>query len=239
MGELLMTDAGVPVVATVLKGEVYINNAKVLERDDLMVNGVFHVIDDALNPYNITAPSKKTNQTASSTAHAATSTSTVSKPKKFSTAAEVKVGIFVLAAGIFFIVTAHISSPCLRKRNMGTLETEEQDGSRKLVELSSGAFYELHQLETREQAVELPERKHHLVELPAGDPQTLSITTAFTATTTDTVGKTSTSAAPACTAHLTPAIVNGGFETSTPQISTANGNTGIIGTDSPRSGTKN
>lgn len=41
-----MTDAGVPVVVTVLKGEVYINNAKVLERDDLMANGVFHVIDE-------------------------------------------------------------------------------------------------------------------------------------------------------------------------------------------------
>jgi hypothetical protein len=53
---------------------------------------------------------------------------------------------------------------------MRTLETEEQDGSRKLVELSSSAFYELHQLETREQAVELPEGKHQAVELPAGDP---------------------------------------------------------------------
>lgn len=53
---------------------------------------------------------------------------------------------------------------------MGTLETEEQDGSRKLVELSSGGLYELHQLETGEKAVELPDRKHQAVELPAGNP---------------------------------------------------------------------
>ena len=45
-GALVMTDAGVPVVITVLEGEVYINNAKVLERDVLMANGVFHVIDE-------------------------------------------------------------------------------------------------------------------------------------------------------------------------------------------------
>jgi uncharacterized surface protein with fasciclin (FAS1) repeats len=45
-GALVMTDAGVAVVVTVLEGEVYINNAKVLERDVLMANGVFHVIDE-------------------------------------------------------------------------------------------------------------------------------------------------------------------------------------------------
>ena len=126
-------------------------------------------LPSALNPYNITTPLKKTNQTASSTAPAATSTSTVSKPKRFSTATKVIVGLSASAAGILLIVTAYISFRCLRKRNIGTLETEEQDGSRRLVEQSSIAFYELHQLETREQAVELPERKHQAVELPAGD----------------------------------------------------------------------
>ncbi|KAH7394817.1 hypothetical protein BKA66DRAFT_455884 [Pyrenochaeta sp. MPI-SDFR-AT-0127] len=167
-GALVMTDAGVPVVVTVLEGKVYINNAKVLERDVLITNGVFHIIDDALNPYNITTPSKKTNQTASSTAPTPTSTSTsaVSKPKRLSTAAKVIVGLSASAAGIFLIVTAYIAFRCLRKRTMGTLESGEQDGSRRLVELSSSAFYELHQ---REQAVELPERKHEAVELPAGD----------------------------------------------------------------------
>ena len=45
-GALLMTDGGVTVVVTVLEGEVYINNAKVLERDVLMANGVFHIIDE-------------------------------------------------------------------------------------------------------------------------------------------------------------------------------------------------
>lgn len=167
-GALVMTDAGVPVVVTVLEGKVYINNAEVLESDVLITNGVFHIIDDALNPYNITTPSKKTNQTASSTAPAPTSTSksAVSKPKRLPTAAKVIVGLSTSAAGIFLIVTAYIAFRCLRNGTLGTLESGEQDGNRRLVELSSSALYELHQ---REQAVELPERKHQAVELPAGD----------------------------------------------------------------------
>lgn len=45
-GALVMTDAGVPVVVTVLEGKVYINNAEVLESDVLITNGVFHIIDE-------------------------------------------------------------------------------------------------------------------------------------------------------------------------------------------------
>ncbi|PVH70121.1 FAS1 domain-containing protein [Cadophora sp. DSE1049] len=115
-GALLMTDGGVTVVVTVLEGEVYINNAKVLERDVLMANGVFHIIDDALIPSIFTTP------------NIALVARSISKRGKFSTAAKVKVGIFVAFAGIAILLLAfcYIWFHCLGKGKKESLETEEQ-----------------------------------------------------------------------------------------------------------------
>jgi hypothetical protein len=45
-GTQLTTVAGPPVLVTVKDSDIFINNAKITARDNLVVNGVFHVLDE-------------------------------------------------------------------------------------------------------------------------------------------------------------------------------------------------
>ena len=45
-GTQLTTAAGLPVLVTLHSGDIYINDAKIIARDNLVVNGVFHIIDE-------------------------------------------------------------------------------------------------------------------------------------------------------------------------------------------------
>jgi uncharacterized surface protein with fasciclin (FAS1) repeats len=45
-GTQLMTSAGLPVLVTLQDNDIYINCAKITSRDNLMANGVIHVIDE-------------------------------------------------------------------------------------------------------------------------------------------------------------------------------------------------
>jgi uncharacterized surface protein with fasciclin (FAS1) repeats len=45
-GTQLTTAAGLPVLVTLHNGDIYINDAKIIARDNLVVNGVFHIIDE-------------------------------------------------------------------------------------------------------------------------------------------------------------------------------------------------
>lgn len=51
-GAQFTTAAGLPVTVWTSDGEVYINNAKIIERDLLQANGVIQVLDRPLNPNN-------------------------------------------------------------------------------------------------------------------------------------------------------------------------------------------
>lgn len=45
-GTQLMTSIGIPVLVTLQGSDIYINCAKITSRDNLMANGVIHVIDE-------------------------------------------------------------------------------------------------------------------------------------------------------------------------------------------------
>lgn len=45
-GMALMSDAGLPLLITVRDGDTWINTAKLIGRDNLVFNSVFHVVDE-------------------------------------------------------------------------------------------------------------------------------------------------------------------------------------------------
>jgi uncharacterized surface protein with fasciclin (FAS1) repeats len=45
-GSQIVTALGVPILVTLHDGDIYINSAKVISTDNLISNGVFHIVDE-------------------------------------------------------------------------------------------------------------------------------------------------------------------------------------------------
>ncbi|KAE9362913.1 FAS1 domain-containing protein, partial [Stipitochalara longipes BDJ] len=152
-GSQLMTAARVPVFVTVYRGDTYINSAKVTSKDNFITNGVFHVIDDVLDPGNITTP-------AFPVTSQSTNVSQAQGSKELSTGAKAGIGggtaigaILLIGAVFIFLYRRNRSSGAGSERNPATWAAGNQ---RKPEELDTNPWNDRPQLETMERAVELP-----------------------------------------------------------------------------------
>lgn len=193
-GTQLTTVAGLPLLVTLNNGDIYINDAKITGRDNLVVNGVFHVIDESvhrspgnhlyntsansylsiLTPNNITRPTFATNNSTSPISPPASppvnSGTNLSQPSSLQRGAKIGigVGIGIAAIGMIFALIS-VYRRKMRRDSVpsfqGNQETRSWNTSMKPAEMGSSSLHELAQLETMERAVELPAKHEHLFEI--------------------------------------------------------------------------
>ncbi|KAL9068800.1 MAG: hypothetical protein Q9157_006393 [Trypethelium eluteriae] len=110
-GTSLTTKAGIKILVTVDEtGDIWLNQAKVTGKDYIIANGAMHVIDDILQPYNISRPSLITTGNATvgniskpSTNTAAPANPTPSSSSGLSGGGKVGIGVGVAVAGLAII----------------------------------------------------------------------------------------------------------------------------------------
>ena len=104
-GTVLTTTQGSNVTITTVGNDTYVNDAKIVERDYMVVNGVIHTIDSILDRFNQTIPPQAIASPAPSSTN---STSPSASSSGLSTGARVAIGVAVpvviltVLAGIFF-----------------------------------------------------------------------------------------------------------------------------------------
>ncbi|KAI9667813.1 MAG: hypothetical protein M1821_000632 [Bathelium mastoideum] len=169
-GTSLQTKAGINILVTVDEaGDIWVNQAKVTGRDYLIANGVMHVIDDILQPYNVSRPSL-TVQSNNSTSPNITSPAPLpitplpspQPPPGLSTGAKAGIGVGVAVAGLAII--AAIISFCFRRLRSSSSSTADAIGTEKYgqpAELGSEGREKYPQLDSMQRLAEMDSVHRH------------------------------------------------------------------------------
>ncbi|KAI9708946.1 MAG: hypothetical protein M1820_003640 [Bogoriella megaspora] len=165
---LEMKDGKTALVTLGDDGDIWINQAKITGKDYLIANGVMHVIDDILQPGNLTRPaiaSAGKNVSTSPPTTPGTDPTTAARPpssntSKLSTGAKAGIGVGVTTASLLIIVAA--VSLCFRRgsrrREGGRSELEGTPQPKQTAELANEGPV---QLDSHQRPVEMGEDQRH------------------------------------------------------------------------------
>ncbi|KAH8587873.1 FAS1 domain-containing protein [Bisporella sp. PMI_857] len=123
-GTALKTAEGSSLTITRQGSDIYVNSAKIINPDYLIVNGVIHVIDSLLDRFNTTIPPQ--NSTTTSATLTPTTTAVQSNNGGLSTGAKAGVGVSAAIGGLLFLALVAFTF-LYRKRKLAAAQKARDD----------------------------------------------------------------------------------------------------------------